>query len=99
MLQNPGASGRQTAVQFGVSPVWISIIKNSEVFRVEFERRREALSQTVTAEIADRVAAAAHFPKADVSGKRRCSGVEGVPSPLCPSGWPGRLVRLPSQPD
>ena len=55
MLLKPAASGREAAVQFGVSPVWISIIKNSEVFRVEFERRREALSQTVTADIADRV--------------------------------------------
>ncbi len=55
MLANPEKSGREAAAQFGVSPVWISIIKNSEVFRVEFERRREALSQTVTADIADRV--------------------------------------------
>ncbi len=55
MLANPERSGREAAAHFGVSPVWISIVKNSEVFRVEFERRREALSQTVTADIADRV--------------------------------------------
>ena len=40
MLANPEMTGREAAAQFGVSPVWISIIKNSEVFRVEFERRR-----------------------------------------------------------
>ena len=55
MLANPERSGREAAAHFGVSPVWISIVRNSEVFRVEFERRREALSQTVTADIADRV--------------------------------------------
>ena len=55
MLANPEWSGREAAAHFGVSPVWISIIKNSEVFRVEFERRREELSQTVTADIAGRV--------------------------------------------
>ncbi len=31
------------------------IVRNSDVFHAEFERRREALSQTVTADIADRV--------------------------------------------
>ncbi len=47
MLQNSAASGRECAEQFGVSAVWISIVKNSEVFRAEFERRREMISQAV----------------------------------------------------
>ncbi len=59
MLQNPTASGRGAAVQFGVSPIWISIIKHSDIFERELERRREALSQAVTFGIADRVTALA----------------------------------------
>ena len=61
MLQNPGSSGRQTAVQFGVSPVWISIVKNSEVFRAELERRREKISKAVTTDIVGRAGALAEL--------------------------------------
>ena len=54
LLANPEMSGRECAMQFGVSAVWISIVKHSPVFRVEFERRREMISKSVTADIAEK---------------------------------------------
>ncbi len=61
MLANPERSGREAAAHFGVSPVWISIVKNSEVFRAEFERRREMISQAVAADIVGRATALAEL--------------------------------------
>ena len=59
MFQNPAASGREAAAQFGVSAVWISIVKNSSVFCTEFERRREMISQAVATDIIGRATALA----------------------------------------
>ena len=59
--QNGNASGRQTAAHFGVSPVWISIVKHSEVFRAELERRREKISQAVATDIIGRAGALAEL--------------------------------------
>ena len=61
LLQNSGASGRQMAVHFGVSPTWISIVKHSEVFRAELERRREKISQAVATDIIGRAGALAEL--------------------------------------
>ena len=47
MIANPRLSGREAAAHFGVSPVWISIVKNSPIFQAEFNRRRERISQNV----------------------------------------------------
>ena len=47
MIANPRLSGRAAATHFGVSPVWISIIKNLPIFQAEFNRRRERISQDV----------------------------------------------------
>ncbi len=59
MLQNPAASGRDAAAHFGVTPVWISIVKHSPVFRAEFDRRREMISQAVAADIAEQASSLA----------------------------------------
>ena len=61
MLQNPGATGLGAAAHFGVSPVWISIVKNSGVFRAELERRREKISQAVATDIVGRAGALAEL--------------------------------------
>ncbi len=61
MLQNPAASGREAAAHFGVTPVWISIVKHSPVFRAEFDRRREMISQAITADIVGRATALAEL--------------------------------------
>ncbi len=61
MLQNPAASGRDAAAHFGVTPVWISIVKHSPVFRAEFDRRREMISQAITADIVGRATALAEL--------------------------------------
>ena len=61
MLANPERSGREAATHFSVSPVWISIVKHSPVFRAEFERRREMISQAVTADLVGRATALAEL--------------------------------------
>jgi hypothetical protein len=61
MLACPGRSGREYAALFGVSPVWISIVKNSSVFQTELERRREKLSKSVADEIVERAALVAEL--------------------------------------
>ncbi len=61
MLQNPAASGREAAAHFGVSPTWISIVKNSEVFRAELARRRETISRAVATDIVGRAGALAEL--------------------------------------
>ncbi len=61
MLQNPAASGREVAAHFGVTPVWISIVKHSPVFRAEFDRRREMISQAITADFVGRATALAEL--------------------------------------
>jgi len=44
-IANPRATGKEAAVQFGVSAVWISLVKHSPIFQAEFKRRRERLSR------------------------------------------------------
>ena len=61
MLQNPAASGRDAAAHFGMTPVWISIVKHSPVFRAEFDRCREMISQAVTADIAEQASSLAEL--------------------------------------
>ncbi len=61
LVANPEMSGRECAMQFGVSAVWISIVKHSPIFRAEFERRREMISKSVTADIAERATALAEL--------------------------------------
>ncbi len=61
MLQNLAASGRDAAAHFGVTPVWISIVKHSPVFRTELDRRREMISQAITADIVGRATALAEL--------------------------------------
>ncbi len=61
MLQNPAASGREAAAHFGVTPVWISIVKHSPVFRAELDRRREMISQAVAADIAEQASSLAEL--------------------------------------
>ena len=51
LLAHPEKSGREVAKHFGVSAVWISIVKNSPIFRAEYERRREMISRAVAADI------------------------------------------------
>ena len=60
LLAHPEMSGREVAAHFDVSHVWISIVKNSLVFQTEFERRREMISRSVGADIAERATALAH---------------------------------------
>ena len=69
MLQNPAASGRDAAAHFGVTPIWISIVKHSPVFRAEFDRRREMISQAVAADIAEQASSLAEL-SLDVLAKR-----------------------------
>ena len=61
MLAHPDASGRECAAHFGKSPVWISIVKHSEIFGAEFKRRREMVSKAVTADIAGQATALAEM--------------------------------------
>ena len=66
LLAHPEKSGRQVAAHFGVSAVWISIVKNSPIFRAEFERRREMISRTVEADIATEATAVAKLSLAEL---------------------------------
>ncbi len=59
LLAYPEKSGHDASEHFGVSPVWISIVKHSPVFRAEIERRREMISQAVAADIVGRATALA----------------------------------------
>ena len=61
MIATPRLAGREAAAHFGVSPVWISIVKNSPIFRAEFERRRERMSVAVETDIAGWVTALANL--------------------------------------
>ncbi len=78
MLQIPAASGRECAQKFGVSAVWISIVKNSPVFRTEFERRREIISQAVATDIIGRASALAEL-SLDVLHERIRKGGDTMP--------------------
>ena len=60
LLANPRKSGCDAADHFDVSPVWISIVKNSPVFLAEFERRREMISRSVEVDIGLRATALAN---------------------------------------
>ena len=42
LLANPERKQRECAEAFGVSEAWISIVKNSDVFREYFAKRRDA---------------------------------------------------------
>ncbi len=60
LLTNPQKSGQEAAEKFGMSSVWISIVKNSPVFSAELERRREKISRSVEFDIAARAAPVAN---------------------------------------
>ena len=66
LLAHPEMSGREVAAHFGVSAVWISIVKNSPIFRAEFERRREMISRTVDTDIATEATAVAKLSLAEL---------------------------------
>ena len=61
MIADPRLSGREAAARFGVSPVWISIVKNSPIFRAEFEKRRERICQTFEERIVGKATAVAEL--------------------------------------
>lgn len=84
LLANPEKPGRAAAEHFGVSPVWISIVKNSPVFRTEFDWRREIISRSVTADIAEQATALADLTL-DVMIAQRNSRVGGWHAKVAPA--------------
>ena len=71
---SPAASGRDAAAHFDVTPVWISIVKHSPVFRAEFDRRRERISVAVEVDIVDRATALAELSLNVLSARIEQSG-------------------------
>ena len=60
-IANPRPSGREAAAHFGKSEAWISLVKNSPIFRAEFEKRRERISQTFEDRIVGKATAVAEI--------------------------------------
>ena len=83
LLTHPEKSGREVAAHFGVSAVWISIVKNSPVFRAEFERRREMISRSVEAGIAERATALANLTLDVMTDRIEREGGDMPLSELC----------------
>lgn len=59
MLAMPRAGLKETSDYFGVSMSWISIVKNSDAFQNEWEKRRAEHSSAVSVSIVERVEALA----------------------------------------
>lgn len=59
MLAQPRAGLKETSDYFGVSMSWVSIVKNSDAFKNEWEKRRALHSSAVSVSIVERVEALA----------------------------------------
>ena len=59
IIANPRASGPETAMHFGVSESWISIVKNSDAFQELWASRRGEHFSRVSASLVDKVSALA----------------------------------------
>jgi hypothetical protein len=67
MLLNPQASNGDIAQQFGKSPVWISLILNSPVFRAELDRRSDMLSHSIAERLCQGATALANHSLEELS--------------------------------
>ncbi len=63
-IAHPRPSGREAAAHFGKSEAWISRVQNSPIFRAEFEKRCERISQVVYLVPRDRARGPGSFAKA-----------------------------------
>lgn len=59
MLAQPRAGLRETSEYFGVSQSWLSIVKNSDAFQNEWDKRRAEHSSAVSVSLVERVEALA----------------------------------------
>lgn len=59
LIANPRATLRELSREFGVTIGWLSVIKNSDSFRAELEKRREEHSGYISATVADKLTAVA----------------------------------------
>lgn len=61
LIANPNKHIREAAVEFGVTPQWLYMLKNTDMFQDEWRRRSRAHSEALTGTIRDKAFALAEM--------------------------------------
>lgn len=82
MLKNPDKTIKQAAAEFDVTPQWLYVLKNSDVFKRALEERRAKHSDMISTSVIEKVGALADMAVDHLIDKFAEAEVEGKPLPI-----------------